>query len=55
MNKKEINVEEELAKILSESISKEIDKRNIQSLRIYIRQTKIESILNKINKQKKTD
>lgn len=55
MNKKEINVEEELTKILSESLAKEIDIQIVASLKPYIRQAKIESILKKIDEKKKTD
>ena len=46
---------EELSKILAEQLSKEIDREIIKSLKPYIRQSKIESILKKIDEKKKTD
>lgn len=45
---------EELSKILAEQLSREIDREIVKSLKPYIRQSKIESILKKIEK-KKTD
>lgn len=44
--------EDELTKILSEEIARSIDKEIMNSLKPYIREAKIDSILKEINKRK---
>jgi hypothetical protein len=55
MKKNKIYPEEELTKILSEELSKEIDKQIMESLNPYIRQSKIDKILEKIDKKNKKE
>lgn len=46
------DIEDELTRILSEEISKSIDREIMNSLKPYIRESKIDHILKEVNKRK---